>query len=97
MVDKFKLDSTSVQELYEQEDFAGIEGVSFVATQDTGHHDNHGGAIFLLVVKKDGSDQLYAGELSVDMGEGEIYEYPEYFVPVRRTERQVTVVDYLAI
>ncbi len=97
MVDRFELDSASVQELFEQEDYAGVEGVSFVAVQDTGEHDNHGGGIFRLVLKRDGSDQLYAGDLSLDMGEGEIYEYPEYFVPVERRERQVTVVEYLPI
>lgn len=94
---KIKLAETTVDELYMQEDYAGeIEGVSFVATHETGDFDNHGGQILLLVVK-DSSGQLYGGEFALNLSEGEIYEYPREFVPVERSERTVVVVDYLPI
>lgn len=97
MAKKLKLAETTVRELYEQEDYAGeIEGVTFVATHETGEFDNHGGGLYLLVVK-DAAGQLYGGEFALDMGEGEIYEYPRSFVPVERKERTVVVVDYLPI
>lgn len=97
MVKKMKLAETTVDELYMQEDYAGeIEGVSFVDTHDTGEFDNHGGSLYLLVVK-DSKGQLFAGEFALNTGEGEIYEYPREFIPVERTERTVVVTDYVPL
>lgn len=95
MATELKISEETVEKLYMQEAYAGeLEGVSFVATHDKGEHDDHGGALFLLVVKNS-AGELFGGEFALNLGEGEIYEYPEFFSPVERVERTVVVADYI--
>lgn len=94
MAKQLHISEGAVEKLYQLEDYAGeIEGVSFVDIHDTQDHDDHGGALFLLVVK-DSEGTLFAGEFAMNMGEGEIYEYPETFRQVERSERTVVVAYY---
>lgn len=93
-----KVSQEDFDTLYMQESYAGeVAGLEFVATHSKDEYDNHGGALFLLIVRKVSSGVLYAGEFALDTGEGDVYEYPEKFYPVEAQERTVVVTDYIPV
>jgi len=89
-----KISDSAVDEFHRAGEYAdGLEGFTFVDEVETGESDNHGGDLLMLVLK-DSKGTLYGGEFALHMGEGEIYEFPGYLVPVERVEKTVTVVSY---
>lgn len=95
--DRKKISDDAVDEFHRSGEYAGeLEGFTFVDEVETGEFDNHGGQLYTLVLK-DSEGTLYGGEFALDPGEGEIYEFPGYLVPVERVEKVVTVVSYKPI
>lgn len=92
-----KISNSAVDEFHRAGEYAdGLEGFSFVDEVETGEFDNHGGQLYMLVLK-DSKGTLYGGEFALHMGEGEIYEFPGYLTPVERHEETVVVVSYRPI
>jgi hypothetical protein len=93
---KISFTDQEINKFFNQEEHAGeIKGFIFNNIVDLHEYDNHGGTLFQIVVQKLNDNTLFAGEVAVNTGEGEIYEFPVEFKPVTCVEKTIVVTEYV--
>jgi len=80
-------------DMLREDGFEPVKGFEYVDVNDIGH-DHHGSIESQLIVRKVGTDQLYAGVYTYNGGEGFVVDMPDEYVPVTRKEKIVLVTYY---